>query len=57
MPELSAADLAEIEALAQRKVGEHCRGALLALVGEVRRLRASGFPIAAGGDKHPVGPR
>ena len=39
MPELTLEDLAEIEALAKSDVGEPCRGALLVLVEEVRRLR------------------
>jgi hypothetical protein len=41
VPELTAPDLEEIEALAERDAGEHCRGPLLALVAEVRRLRAA----------------
>ena len=39
MAPLSDNDRAEIEALAQRDAGEHCKGPLLALVTEVRRLR------------------
>jgi hypothetical protein len=38
---LTAADLAEVEALAESDDGEPCRGPLLALVAEVRRLRAA----------------
>ena len=36
---LTEAELAEIERLARASAGEPCRGPLLALVGEVRRLR------------------
>ena len=45
MRELNAADLAEIEQLAERDAGEHCRGPVLALVVEVRRLRRKGFEV------------
>ena len=50
MAQLTDTDLAEIEALAERDAGEPCRGALLALVDEVRRLRASSCSIIASGD-------
>ncbi len=36
---LTESELAEIERLARANTGEPCRGPLLALVGEVRRLR------------------
>ncbi len=44
-PELTLADLAEIEALAKSDAGEPFRGALLALVEEVRRLRQEGVKL------------
>ena len=36
---LTEAELEEIERMARENIGEPCRGPLLALVGEVRRLR------------------
>ncbi len=36
---LTESELAEIERLARENAGEPCRGPLLALVGEVRRLQ------------------
>ena len=53
--QLTVTDLAEIEELAEGDAGEHCRGALLALVGEVRRLRANSGPVAVSGDLHQQG--
>ena len=47
MPELTLEELAEIEALAKSDAGEPCRGALLALVEEVRRLRQEGVKLEA----------
>ena len=43
---LTEADLAEIERMARDNAGEPYRGPLLALVGEVRRLRE----VALGGE-------
>ncbi len=50
MKTLTEAELAEIERLARENAGEQYRGPLLALVGEVRRLRevALGREVTSG---------
>jgi hypothetical protein len=51
-PQLAEADLDQIEALAKTNAAGRYRGALLALVVEVRRLRAvARGPIATAGEE------